>query len=169
MQNGGGSLIDFGCYGANLITYLMKGQQPVSVTAVTQQFKPGIYPKVDDEATIIVAYPAAQCIIQASWNWPFSRKDMEVYGQTGYIITTNNTAMRLRNKEINAERSIQVTANEVGVYEDPFSYFADVVRGRIQIPKNGLYSLENNLMVVKILDAARESAKTGKTIILKSE
>jgi predicted dehydrogenase len=55
------------------------------------------------------------------------------------------------------------------VYEDPFSYFADVIRGRIKVPKNGLYSLENNLTVVKILDAARESAKTGKTIVLKSD
>src|SRR5262249_32362598 len=31
VQNGGGALMDFGCYGANLITYLMNGQQPVSV------------------------------------------------------------------------------------------------------------------------------------------
>ena len=85
VQNGGGALIDFGCYGANLMTYLMKGQEPLSVTAVTQQFKPSIYPKVDDEATIILAYPTAQCIIQASWNWPFGRKDMEVYGESGYI------------------------------------------------------------------------------------
>ena len=23
--------------------------------------------------------------MQASWNWPFDRKDMEVYGQTGYV------------------------------------------------------------------------------------
>ena len=74
IQNGGGALMDFGCYGANLMTYLMHGQQPISVTAVTQHFKPDIYPKVDDEATIIVSYPTAQCIIQASWNWPFWQK-----------------------------------------------------------------------------------------------
>ncbi|MBD0277668.1 MAG: Gfo/Idh/MocA family oxidoreductase, partial [Flavisolibacter sp.] len=127
VQNGGGALIDFGCYGANLMTYLMQGQEPVSVTAVTRQFKPAIYPKVDDDATIIVAYPAAQCIIQASWNWPFSRKDMEVYGETGYVVAVNNTTMRLRNKENSTEQTIQVTAKEVNVYEDPFSYFADVI------------------------------------------
>jgi predicted dehydrogenase len=167
VQNGGGALIDFGCYGANIMTYLMKGQEPVSVTAVTQQFKPAVYPKVDDEATIIVSYPSAQCIIQASWNWPFGRKDMEVYGETGYIIATNSTNLRLRNKQSPAEQSVQTTLKETGIYEDPFSYFADVIKGKIQIPKNGLYSLENNLMVVKILDAARESAKTGKTIQLK--
>ncbi|MGK2863471.1 MAG: Gfo/Idh/MocA family protein [Chitinophagaceae bacterium] len=168
VQNGGGALIDFGCYGANLMTYLMKGIKPLTVTAVTKQFKPAVYPKVDDEATIIVTYPSAQCIIQASWNWPFSRKDMEVYGESGYAIAVNNTSLRIRNKESEGEKSIQVTAKEMDVYEDPISYFADVVRNKIQVPENGLYSLENNVMVCKILEAARQSAKTGKTVVFKN-
>ncbi len=148
-------------------TYLMKGEEPIAVTAVTKQFKPAIYPRVDDDATIIITYPTAECIIQASWNWPFSRKDMEVYGETGYVFADNNTSMRLRNQQEKTERSIKVNARELDVYEDPFSYFADVVKGRIKVPTNGLYSLENNMMVVKILDAARKSAKTGKTVMLK--
>ncbi|RYG40149.1 MAG: Gfo/Idh/MocA family oxidoreductase [Chitinophagaceae bacterium] len=167
VQNGGGALIDFGCYGANLMTYLMGNEAPISVTAVTQQFKPGIYPKVDDEATIIVTYPKAQCIMQASWNWPFGRKDMEVYGETGYAITVDNKTMRIRNKESEPEKTIQLTAEEMGVYTDPISYFADVVRNKIKVPVNGLYSLENNVRVCQILDAARTSAKTGKTIYLR--
>lgn len=166
VQNGGGALIDFGCYGANLMTYLMKGEQPISVTAVTQHFKPEIYPKVDDEATIIVTYPKAQCIIQASWNWPFGRKDMEVYGQTGYVITTNNTAMRLRAAADATEHPLVVTSKDIPVYEDPFSYFADVIRKRITVPENGLYALSTNVTTVRILDAARKSAQTGKTIYL---
>ena len=169
VQNGGGALIDFGCYGANLITYLMKGEEPISVTAVTQQFKPEIYPKVDDEATIIVTYPTTQCIIQASWNWPFGRKDMEVYGETGYIIAVNNSTMRLRNGKMNSEQTTQVTTKDVAVYQDPFSYFADVVRGKIQVPTYGTYSLETNVLVVRILDAARESARTGKTVVLSKQ
>lgn len=169
VQNGGGALIDFGCYGANLMTYLMKGEKPVSVTAVTQHFKPAVYPKVDDEATIVVTYPAAQCIIQASWNWPFSRKDMEVYGETGYVIATDKATMRIRNGAINEEQTIQVTSKDISVYEDPFSYLADVVRGKVTVAENSLYSLENNVTVVQILEAARESAKTGKTVNLKNE
>ena len=51
VQNGGGALVDFGCYGANMITYFLKGEKPVSVIAVTQHFKPRIYPEVEDEAT----------------------------------------------------------------------------------------------------------------------
>jgi predicted dehydrogenase len=168
IQNGGGALMDFGCYGANLMTYLMHGQQPVSVTAVTQHFKPDIYPKVDDEATIIVSYPTAQCIIQASWNWPFGRKDMEVYGQTGYVISVNNTTMRLRAQPDTVEHSRQVTAAEVAVHTDPFSYLADVIRNKIKVPENGLYALKTNVTVVRILEAARESARTGKTVYLKN-
>lgn len=167
VQNGGGAIVDFGCYGANLMTYLMKGREPVSVTAVTQHFKPDIYPKVDDEATIIVSYPGAQCIIQASWNWPFGRKDMEIYGKTGYIISVNNTVMRLRAQPDTAEHIREVPAAEVNVYTDPFSYFADVLRGKIKVPDNGLYALQTNVTAVRILEAARESAQTGKTVYLK--
>ena len=167
VENGGGALIDFGCYGANLMTYLMNGEQPVSVTAVTQQFKPDIYPRVDDEATIVVTYPSAQCIIQGSWNWPFGRKDMEVYGQTGYVISVNKNNMRLRAKPDSMEHSLQVTSKEVAVYEDPFSYFTDVIHNKIKVPENGVYALKTNVTVVRILEAARESAKSGKTVYLK--
>jgi predicted dehydrogenase len=164
--NGGGALMDFGCYGANLMTHLMHGQQPVSVTAVTRQYKPSIYPNVDDDATIIVNYPTAQCVIQASWNWPFNRKDMEIYGETGYVFALDNNNMRLRAKNDKKEHTRVVTSKEMPVYEDPFSYLADVVKGKIIVPENGLYSLENNMTVVRILEAAKESVKTGKTVLL---
>ena len=165
--NGGGAVVDFGCYGANLMTMMMGNEKPTEVTAVLRNFKPDIYQKVDDEATIIVSYPTAQCIIQASWNWPFGRKDMEVYGVTGYVITVNNAEMRIRNKGMKAEQKLTVTPDDIPVYTDPFSYFADVVSGKITVPENGLYSLENNMMVVRILEAAKESARTGKTVKVK--
>jgi predicted dehydrogenase len=157
--------MDFGCYGANLMTLLMNGELPTSVTAVTSQFKPHIYPKVEDEATIVLTYPTAQCIIQASWNWPFARKDMEVYGENGYIITKDNNNMRAKGKR-GTEIEYRLTPQETQTYTSPFLYFADVIKGKIKVPANGTYSMENNLIVVKILEAARTSAKTGKTIYL---
>ena len=167
VQNGGGAIIDFGCYGANLATFLNKGEQPASVTAVTRQFKPGIYPKVDDDATIIVNYKNNECIIQASWNWPFGRKDMEIYGDKGYIFADTRNEMRMRNNGSDREVKIKVSSADIAVYEDPFSYFIDVIRGRIKPDSYGPYSLDNNITVVKILDAARLSAKTGKTVYFK--
>ena len=88
VRNGAGALFDFGCYGANLMTWMMDNQRPLAVTAITQQFQPEVYPRVDDEATILLEYPHAQGIIQASWNWPFGRKDFEVYGDHGLAIAT---------------------------------------------------------------------------------
>ena len=167
IQNGGGAVVDFGCYGANLMTYLMTNEKPVSVTAVLRNFKPDVYKKVDDEATIIVSYPSAQCIIQASWNWPFARKDMEIYGDSGYIITVDNSKMRIRNHVTKLEENISVTANDLPVYLDPFTYFNDVIKCKTIIPKNGLYSLENNVMVIRILEAAKLSAKEGRAVSVK--
>jgi predicted dehydrogenase len=160
--NGGGALFDFGCYGADLATWLMDGRRPDSVTAVTQQIKPDVYPRVDDEATIVLTYPHAQAIIQASWNWPFSRKDMEVYGQRGYAITVGRDAVRVRLPE---KQEISADANPLEkTKEDSVSYLRAVLLGGLK--PEGQSSLETNVIVTEILDAARQSAATGKTVSL---
>ena len=159
---GGVALFDFGCYGANLMTWLMDGRRPVSVTAVTQRIKPDVYPDTDDEATIILEYPHAQGIVQASWNWPFSRKDLEVYGRSGQVCTVETDGLRTR-LEGQAEATIKPPASPAP--EDEFlGYFAAVVRGEVQ--PSGLSSLANNLIVTEILDAARQSDATGKAVRL---
>src|SRR5579859_554425 len=160
--NGGGALMDFGCYGADLITWLMEGQRPISIFAVTQQIKPDVYPKVEDEATIVVTYPKAQGIIQASWNWPFDRKDMEVYGRTGYVLVPRGNLLRVRKP--NAQETEMPAPAVSGPMTDQVAYLAAVVRGEIK--PSGLSSLEVNMIVTEILDAAKESARTGKRIEL---
>jgi len=162
-RNGAGALFDFGCYGADLMTWLMQGAAPITVTAVTQQLKPEIYPHVDDEATVILTYPKAQAILQASWNWPFDRKDMEVYGETGEAITVRRDDLRLRRKGDNEERQQSAPAL-TAPYNDSISYLIAVVAGEIK--PTGLSALDTNVIVVRILDAARESARTGRTIRL---
>lgn len=163
-DNGAGALIDFGCYGANLMTSLMRNSRPLSVTAVTQQIKPAIYPLVDDEATIVVTYPKAQGIIQASWNWTFSRKDMEIYGTKAMIRTIDGSKLLVRK---DAKEQEQITTVELlpDQFKDPFSYFSGVIKAEVDPAKN-LSSLENNMIVVEILDAAIRSSKSGKTIYL---
>ncbi len=161
--NGGGALTDFGCYGADIATWLMHGEIPVSVTAITQQIKPELYPKVEDEATIIIKYPKAQVIIEASWNWPYSRKDMEVYGKTGYVFCKDGTKMIYRENEKSSAIEINAPALPKN-RNDPFVYFANVINGSIQMKPFDLSSPKNNEMVIRILDAARNSARTGKTV-----
>ncbi|MVM30566.1 gfo/Idh/MocA family oxidoreductase [Spirosoma sp. HMF4905] len=163
VTNGAGALFDFGCYGANLSTWLMHNERPLSVMAVTQQIKPDIYPKVDDEGTIILTYPKTQTIIQGSWNWPFSRKDMEVYGQTGYVFTVDGSRMRIRLKDDKNEKAVEAPQTDAPA-TDSFAYFARLIHGETK--PDELTSLENNIIVMEILDAARQSAKTGKAIKL---
>ncbi|MET2983892.1 Gfo/Idh/MocA family protein [Aureibaculum conchae] len=163
--NGGGALVDFGCYGANLITWLTKGKKPEAVMAITQTIKPEIYPNVDDEATIVLQYPKMQGIIQASWNWPMSRKDMEIYGKTGYVYSDNAKKIRYRLNEKDKEKK-EILEPRPNPYDDPFSMFEAVIRNKITLPPYDLSSLENNMIVVEILEAAKKSAKTGKKIKL---
>jgi predicted dehydrogenase len=160
--NGAGALFDFGCYGADLMTWLMDNRRPDTVTAVTQRIKPEIYSRVDDEATIVLTYPKAQAILQASWNWPFDRKDMEVYGQTGYAITVKRDSVRVR---LAKQEEKLMDAKPLDPQEsDSVNYLRAVVLDGMQ--PRGLSSLETNMIVTEILDAARQSAATGKTIHL---
>ena len=161
VKNGGGALIDFGCYGANLMTWLMKGKTPIAVTAVTRQIKPSIYPKVDDDATILLEYEDATGIIEASWNWPFGIKDLEVFGTTGYLQAQNSKNIRQRNKDV-----YENIETKTPLYTSNLVYLADVLHGKTKSGED-LSSLSNNLIVVKILEAARQSAKEGKRVLLK--
>jgi glucose-fructose oxidoreductase len=171
-QNGGGALFDFGCYGADLATWIMHGQLPLTVTAVTLQIKPQIYPRVDDDSTIILTYPHAQAIIQGSWNWPFDRKDMEVYGATGYIDTlylhsAPGARLRIRLPGEAAEH-VEDAPPLTAPNDNSLNYLAAVLQGTLK-PEHDLTSLDTNVTVVRILDAARRSAQIGRTIRLTPE
>jgi predicted dehydrogenase len=163
VKNGAGALFDFGCYGANLMTWLMENRRPLAVTAITQRIKPAIYPQVDDEANILIEYDKAQGIVQASWNWPFGRKDLEVYAERGYAIATGGNSLRVRmpGESVESTPALQPLPDE---RRDELAYLVGIVRGTIT--PSGLSSLENNLIVTEILDAARESARTGQTVRL---
>src|SRR6266446_9410886 len=166
VKNGAGALFDFGCYGADLMTVLMHGEAPVSVTAVTQTDKPQIYAKVDDDATLILRYAKTQAVLMPSWNWSFSRKDMEVYGTGGYAITVGADRLRVRYRGEKDES--QTTAAPLGNAEsNSLSYLAAVLRGHVD-PNGDLSSLDTNMVVVQILDAGRRSAQTGKTVTIGS-
>ncbi len=161
---GGGAMIDFGCYGVDLATWFVNGQRPVSVVAIAQHIKPEVYPKVEDEGTIILAYPQTQAIIQASWNWPFDRRDLAVYGRTGYVLVPQRDLLRMRQTGTE-ESELDLPAPPIpSVSSDDISYFLAVVRGEIQ--PSGMPSLDINMIVTEILDAARESAQTGKRVEL---
>ena len=166
--NGGGAIMDFGCYGANLMTWLMKGKKPNSVTAVTQQLQSENNPNVDDDATIILTYDKAMAILEPSWNWPIGRKDMELYGETGALYSDNANQLRIRlstGYSSYTEETLFFKDRPIP-YDDPFSVFAAVINGSLVLEKYGPYTLENNMIAMEILQASVDSSKSGKTIHL---
>ena len=163
-QNGAGALYDFGCYGVDLMTWLMHGEAPLTVTAVLNHDKPEIYPRVDDDSTIVLKYPKAQAVIQGSWDWPFGRKDMEVYGATGYAITVGLDKLRLRPAHA-SEEQMTTPAPLAPDQSTSLSYLAAVLRGQIK-DEGDLSALDTNVVVMQILDAARTSARTGRSVRL---
>jgi predicted dehydrogenase len=163
-QNGAGALFDFGCYGPNLMTWLMDGETPLSVSAVTKQLQPNLYPEVDDEADIILNYKNAIAIVQASWNWPFSLKQMDVYGRAGYAKAIDSERIEVR-KADESEAQMLKGENLTAPYDDPLHYMAAILNGEVQ-EGNSPSSLKTNMAVSEILDAARQSAQTGKAVSL---
>ncbi len=167
--NGAGALMDFGCYGANLVTWMHGGKKPITVTAVTQQLQKENNPKVDDEANIILTYDNSNALIQASWNWPVGRKDMELYGTTGVLYSDNKNDLRLRISEGYDgfdETTVAVEPLMEG-YDDPFAMLHAVIKKGMKLPPYEPTTLENNMVVMEILDAAIRSVETESVIRLK--
>jgi len=162
VRNGGGAIMDFGCYGAELSLWL-KGR-PTRVYATTRKMKVEQNNKVDDDATIVLDYPDATAIIEASWDWPYTKDQVEVFGPKGSLLARHNT---LQYRSADA-RGPNVAPDGESVTLDalpketsnPISYFVDCIRNNK--PIEDPVSARLNVQVMEILDAARESARTGK-------
>ena len=162
-HNGGGAIIDFGCYGINIMTWIMNNQRPTSVHAITQQLKPDLYPLVDDDATIVLTYPNATATIQASWAWTHDNKEMDVHATKMSIHAAKWDAIETRQPD-QPRVPIEPTSKPTHL-SDEWTYLRLLVQGQCEV--DPLSSIENNLIVSQVLDAARRSADTGNTINLK--
>ena len=162
VKNGGGAIMDFGCYGAELAVWL-KGR-PSRVSAVTQKLKVAQHNPVDDDATVILDYPDGQAIIEASWDWPYSMGQVEVFGPKGSLLATRNDLF-FRSPTDNVAK-VGLEGERVALdppprmSSNPISYFVDCIRNNK--PIEDPLSMKLNVQVMEILDAARESVRTGK-------
>ena len=87
---------------------------------------------------------------------------MTVYGTEGwFFVRDKENCLGIRNE---GPENIFVAPPPPAPFEDPISMLTAIVYGKAA--PNPLSSLENNLVVMEILEAARESARSGKTIIL---
>jgi predicted dehydrogenase len=133
------------------------------VTDVARYYKPDVYPKVEDDATILVEYPTATGQIEASWSWPFGIKDMEIFGETGYLHALDGTNIVSRMRE--NIKGIKVAKPLPAPINDNILYLTAVLRNQIT-GTDDQSSLNYNIIVMEILDAAKRSIKEGKRITL---
>lgn len=162
VKNGGGAIMDFGCYGAEWAVWL-KGR-PARVSAVTQKLKVDQHNSVDDDATIVLDYPDGTAVIEASWDWPYNKGQVQVFGPKGSLLATRNDLF-FRSPTDNAAKvglegeriALDPAPKETG---NPISYFVDCIRNNK--PIEDPLSMKLNVQVMEILDAARKSVRTGK-------
>lgn len=157
---GGGALFDFGCYGANLATWWLGNRAPVSVSAQTWRFDPVNYPDCDDHSVIQLNYPDLHVTVVGSWHWPYNRKDVALYGENGAVVTSNDRLYTLRRGRGPVE-----SREAAAPPRDPLRWLAGTIRAG-RDPVEDPSSLANNLIVMRILEAARRSAAEGRTVPL---
>src|SRR5882724_6476779 len=161
-KNGGGAIVDFGCYGAEWALWL-KGR-PTRVYATAKKLKTEQHNRVDDDATIVLEYPDATAILEASWDWPYTKDQVEVFGPKGSLLAGRQNLLfrsaeaRGPNLALNGEAvALDPVSRETS---NPISYLVDCIRNNKPI-ENPL-AARLNVQVMEILDAARESARTGR-------
>src|SRR2546430_3362045 len=161
VKNGGGAIMDFGCYGAEWALWL-KGR-PKGVQAIAQKLKVSQHNKVDDDATILLEYPDATVIVEASWDWPHSMGQVQVFGPKGSLLATHD-ALFYRSTEDRGKSGLEgepvALSGAQAATNNPVAYFVDCIRHDKPIEEP--LSAQLNVQVLEILDAARESVRTGR-------
>ncbi len=159
VKNGAGALVDFGCY--NALWSLMYLGRPETVYAQTNQLRPSEFPKVEDNATIILHYPKGVAVLEGSWDLPRSFQDLEIFGRKGSIYMVNGKVEMRQGRETKEVPLKPLPPSEA----EPIAYMINCIETKTA-PK-GMTSIELNAGVVEIIEAAKESVKTGKAVRLK--
>ncbi len=161
-KNGGGAIMDFGCYGAEWALWL-KGR-PTRVYAITRKLKTEQHNRVDDDATITLGYPDATVIIEASWDWPYGMDRVYVFGPKGSLLARRNDLFFRASSAEDPQATpdgkaatLNPLPHEMG---NPIAYLLDRIRTNqpVEDPLSG----KLNVQVMEILDAARASVRTGR-------
>src|SRR6266496_925699 len=162
-KNGGGAIMDFGCYGAEWALWL-KGR-PTNVYATAHKLKSEQHNQVDDDATMVLNYPDATVIVEPSWDWPYGMDRVYVFGTKGSFLATHNDLFFRTGDSQSLDGDAVTLATVARETSNPISYFIERIRDNK--PIEDPLSARLNVEVMEVLDAARESARTGRAVTLK--
>jgi predicted dehydrogenase len=160
VKNGGGAIVDFGCYGAEWAVWL-KGR-PTRVYATSLKLKTEQHNRVDDDATLVLSYPDATVIVEASWDWPYGMEDVQVFGAKASLLAGHDDLFYRSNKTPDS-RGLEGEPLKLDSLpherSNPVAYFLNCIRQNK--PVEDPVSARLNVEVVEILSAARESILSG--------
>ena len=160
VKNGAGALMDFGCYNALYSLYYLG--RPQTVYAYALHLRPADFPQVEDGVTMVLGYPNAVAILEQSWDLPPNAGGMEIVSYEGAIRMEGNRLETWKGREAAVPLAVPPLPKE---RSGPIAYMVDCLKtGR---PVEGLVSLDYTVAVNEIIDAAKESIKTGKAVRLK--
>jgi predicted dehydrogenase len=166
VKNGGGALMDFGCYGAALSLWL-KGR-PDSVFARSLKLKVQQHNAVEDDAVIVLEYADGTAVLEPSWDWPFTMERIQVFGPHGSLMALPDALLfRGYNMKVSAQSpdgQPETLSPLLPAGSNPIAYLVESIQQNR--PITGLLSARLNVEVNEILDAARESIRTGKPVAM---
>ena len=166
IKNGAGALMDFGCY--NALWSLWYLGKPQTVYATVNHLRPDRFPKVEDSANLELHYPNAVGIFEASWDLPRSYQDLEVFGWDGQGQgkDTKTASLLMTQRAVTLHRGDKEQTLDLTPLPDdqrePIAYMVSCIRSNKPIA--GLTAIDINVDVIKIIDLAKESVKTGKAV-----
>lgn len=162
VKNGAGALMDFGCYNALWSLWYMG--RPETVYAEALHLRPETFPKVEDSATLVLKYKNGINTFEGSWDLPRSFQDLEIFGSgpTPGSIYMTQQKVEVRTGRDTKELPLTPLPPEKA---DPISLMVDAIRNNK--PIEGITALDINAEVVEIIDAAKESIRTGRPVKLK--
>lgn len=159
VKNGAGALVDFGCY--NALWALMYLGRPETVFAHTNQLRPEEFPKVEDNSTLLLSYKDGVALLEGSWDLPRSFQDLELFGRQGSIYMRNGSVTVQKSRAKPEEAPLSPLPPEAA---EPIAAMIHAIETKT--PPAGMTGLDLNIQVVEILDAAKQSIKTGRAVRL---
>jgi predicted dehydrogenase len=158
VENGAGSLMDFGCYNALWSLWYMG--RPEKVYASVNHLRPETFPKVEDNATMILSYKNGVGLFEGSWDLPRSFQDLEVFGLNGSLYMRNNSVELRKGREATPVTIPALPPERT----EPIAYMIHCIHTKTA--PEGLVGIDINVGVNEIIEAAKMSAKTGRAVPL---
>ena len=164
VKNGGGALVDFGCYSI-LWSLWLKGR-PERVYTSVLHLKPELYPKVEYNATIILNYSDGVAIFEASWDLPpRPPSGNEIFGRNGSIVMGRPIELRKAGRGGGQAQPEQIKVEPLPPERSgAIAYLVN--RLSTKQPLEGMTTLDINVQVQEVLEAAKMSVKTGQAVRL---